>query len=216
MKGPSARAAGVVGVILAGGLSMRMGGGDKGLLDLAGRPMLAHVAARLRPQVDALIINANGDPARFAALGLTVVADTLDGFVGPLAGVLAGMRWSVAHAPAATHVLTAPADTPLVPDDTVARLSAAVAQRPQAIAIAESHGKMHPVVGLWPVALADALEDDLTRGLRKVMAWAEHHAAVAVPFQPVMMGARAVDPFFNANTPEDLAELRALMQEAAK
>jgi molybdopterin-guanine dinucleotide biosynthesis protein A len=216
MKGSTGRGTGIIGVILAGGLSRRMGGGDKGLLDVAGRPMLVHVVARLQPQVDALIVNANADPARFASLGLTVVPDTVDGFVGPLAGVLAGMRWSLAHAPAATHVVTAPADTPLLPDDTVARLHAAVSGRAKAVAVAESHGKMHPVVGLWPVALADDLEDYLARGLRKVMAWAEQHAAVAVPFEPVIIGGRTVDPFFNANTPEELAELRTLMQEAAR
>lgn len=215
MKRSTQHPKGIVGVILAGGRSQRMGGGDKGLLDLAGRPMLAHVAARLQPQVETLIVNANGDQARFAALGLAVVQDTVEGFVGPLAGVLAGMRWSRAHVPSAAHVVTTPADTPLLPADTVERLHAAVAERPQTIAIAESRGKMHPVVGLWPVVLADDLESYLARGLRKVMAWAEHHAAVAVPFEPIILGARSVDPFFNANTPEDLAELRTLMQEAA-
>src|SRR6185436_2052358 len=144
----------VTGVILAGGLSRRMGGGDKGLLELAGRPMLAHVVCRLRPQVGAILVNANGDPARFAPLGLPVVPDTVGGFVGPLAGVLAGMRWSAVNAPDARWIVTAAGDAPLLPGDLVAQLAAAVASRPGAIALAQSHGELHPVIGLWPVALA--------------------------------------------------------------
>ena len=145
----------VTGVLLAGGQSRRMGGGDKGLLELAGRPMLGHVICRLGAQVGAIVINANGDPARFDAFGLPVVPDTIGGFVGPLAGVLAGMRWSAANAPEARWIVTAAGDAPLLPSDLVARLlKAAVESRPGAIALAQSHGELHPVIGLWPVALA--------------------------------------------------------------
>src|SRR5581483_8051150 len=148
----------ITGVILAGGLSRRMGGGDKGLLQIAGKSMLAHVACRLRPQVNRVIINANGDARRFATLDLPVVPDTVGGFVGPLAGVLAGMRWSLANANEARWIVTAAADAPLLPGDLVARLIEAVAERPDTIALAQSHGELHPVIGLWPVALAGDLE----------------------------------------------------------
>src|SRR5262249_36512776 len=127
---PREPAESVTGVILAGGQSRRMGGGDKGLLDLAGKPMLAHVVERLAPQVGRMVINANGDAARFAALSLPVVADTVAGFAGPLAGVLAGMRWSLANAPAARWIATAAGDAPLLPADLVGRCLAAVRDRP--------------------------------------------------------------------------------------
>src|SRR3977135_1207059 len=117
-----------------------MGGGDKGLLELAGRPMLTHVVCRLRPQVGAMVINANGDPARFAPLELPVVPDTIGGFVGPLAGVLAGMRWSAANAPGARWIVTAPGDAPLLPSDLVARRMQAVDKRPGGAARARVHG----------------------------------------------------------------------------
>lgn len=212
-------AADTTGVLLAGGQSRRMftgwGGqaafGDKGLLDIAGKPMLAHVMARLKPQVAAMVINANGDPARFAAFGLPVVADTVEGFVGPLAGVLAGMRWSAAHTPDARAIVTVSTDAPFIPLDLVARLQAAVADRPGAIAMARSDGEWHPVIGLWPVALADDLEAALREGVRKVLRWTDRHGTVGVEFAPLRIAGRDVDPFFNANTPEELAEARALL-----
>ncbi|MEQ1614405.1 MAG: molybdenum cofactor guanylyltransferase MobA, partial [Hyphomicrobiaceae bacterium] len=158
----------ITGVLLAGGQSRRMfpdadGGGDKCLRDLAGRPMLAHMIERLGPQVNRLVLNANGDPARFAAFGLPVAADTVDGFVGPLAGTLAGMRWSLVHAPSTSHIATVSTDAPFIPADLVARLWAGIATEPGRIAIARSAGELHPVIGLWPVALAD----DLERALRE-------------------------------------------------
>jgi molybdopterin-guanine dinucleotide biosynthesis protein A len=205
----------VTGVILAGGQSRRMGGGDKGLLELAGRPMLAHVIERLAPQVGRLIINANGDPARFARLGLPVVADTVTDFAGPLAGVLAGMRWSLAHAPAARWIATAAGDAPLLPPDLVARSLAALRDRPRAIALAQSGGALHPVIGLWPVALADDLEAQLAAGIRKVLAWTDRHGTVPVPFAMLQMGGVELDPFFNANTPQELDALRAVLAGAA-
>lgn len=205
----------VTGIVLAGGLSRRMGGGDKGLRELAGKPMLAHVLDRLRPQVGRLAINANGDPARFAAFGVPVVPDTVEGFVGPLAGVLAGMRWSAAHAPRARWIATAAGDAPLLPHDLVARLVAAIEGRINAIALAQSNGDLHPVIGLWPVALADDLEEQLRAGVRKVLAWTDRHGTAAVAFPPERLGDASIDPFFNANTPEELDGLRAMLARAA-
>ena len=206
----------VTGVILAGGQSRRMGGGDKGLLELAGKPMLAHVIDRLAPQVGRLIINANGDPARFAAFGLPVVADTVAGFAGPLAGVLAGMRWSRANAPAARWIATAAGDAPLLPVDLVARCLEAVEDRPGAIALAQSAGELHPVIGVWPVALADDLEAQLAGGVRKVLHWTDRHGTVPVAFPMLRLCDIEIDPFFNANTPQDLDKLRAILAQAAK
>jgi molybdopterin-guanine dinucleotide biosynthesis protein A len=204
----------ITGVLLAGGRSRRMGGGDKGLLELAGRPMLGHVASRLAPQVGSIIINANGDPARFAAFGLPVVADTVGGFAGPLAGVLAGIRWSVAHTPAARWIVTAAGDAPLLPADLVAKFVSAVADDPGAIALAQSRGELHPVIGLWPVALADDLEAQLGAGVRKVLDWTNRHGTVPVPFPPARMCGIDIDPFFNANTPQELDQLRAMLGKA--
>jgi len=202
----------VTGIILAGGQSRRMGGGDKGLLDLGGKPMLGHVIDRLRHQVGAIAINANGDPARFASFGLPVIPDTVAGFVGPLAGVLAGMRWSAVHAPEARWIVTAAGDAPLLPFDLVARLRTAASGAPDnAIALAQSYGELHPVIGLWPVALADDLEGQLARGVRKVLHWTDRHGTVPVPFPPALVGGVELDPFFNANTPEELEELRAVI-----
>jgi molybdopterin-guanine dinucleotide biosynthesis protein A len=201
----------VTGVILAGGLSRRMGGGDKGLLDLGGVTMLGRVIDRLQPQVGRLVINANGDAARFAAFGLPVVADATADYAGPLAGVLAGMRWSLARVPAARHIATVSSDAPFLPLDLVAGLSSAIADRADAIALARSGGDVHPVIGLWPVALADDLQAWLAAGTRKVLAWVDRHASAQVDFPQVEIGGRQVDPFFNANTPEELAAARALI-----
>lgn len=208
--------ASVTGVVLAGGLSRRMGGGDKGMLVLAGKPMLAHVVDRLRPQVGAMVINANGDAARFAEFGLPVVSDTVAGFVGPLAGVLAGMRWSARHTPGASHIVTAAGDAPLLPSDLVARLMAATNERPGGIALARSQGELHPVIGAWPVALADDLQAELEAGVRKVLRWTDKHGTIGVDFPFQRIGGREFDPFYNANTPEELDELRALLAAGAR
>jgi molybdopterin-guanine dinucleotide biosynthesis protein A len=188
-----------------------MGGGDKGLLELAGKPMLAHVIERLTPQVSGLVINANGDPARFAHLGLPVVADTIADFAGPLAGVLAGMRWSRANVPAARWIATAAGDAPLLPTDLVARALAALRGHSGGVALAQSGGELHPVIGLWPVALADDLEAQLAAGVRKVLAWTDRHGTVPVPFAMLQVGGASLDPFFNANTPQELDALRAVL-----
>lgn len=186
----------VLAVILAGGLARRMGGGDKPLVRLAGRPLIAHVLERLAPQVSALVVNANGAPGRFAAFGLPVVPDGVPDHPGPLAGVLAGLEWAVAHRPDVGAVLSVPGDAPFLPADLVSRLAAAGAP-----AFAASAGQSHPTVALWPVALAPALRAALVEeGLRKVGAFAARHGAIRVEW-PV----GPVDPFFNANTPDDLA-----------
>ena len=170
----------ITGVLLAGGQSRRMGGGDKGLREIGGRPMLAHVLDRFSPQVARVVLNANGDPARFADFDLPVVADSITGNVGPLAGVLAGMRWSAENAPSATHIATASTDAPLIPQDLVARLAASLEGRPERITLAASGGHKHPVIGLWPVALADDLEAALNEGVRKVLHWTDRHGTLAL------------------------------------
>jgi len=202
----------VTGVLLAGGLSRRMGGGDKCLRDLAGRPMLGHVIERLASQVGAMVINANGDPARFASFGLDVVPDTVGGFAGPLAGVLAGMRWSASAAPDAQWIVTVSTDAPFLPLDLTQRLRSAIADAPRTIALAASGGNVHPVIGLWPVALADDLEEQLEAGVRKVLHWTDRHASTVVDFPLLRFHGRMIDPFFNANTPEELAEANELIE----
>jgi molybdopterin-guanine dinucleotide biosynthesis protein A len=192
----------VPAMILAGGLSRRMGGGDKCLLPLGDRPLLALVIERLRPQAAALALNANGDATRFARFGLDVVADDAADFAGPLAGILAAMDWARRVHPAAAAVLTAPADTPFLPRDLASRLEAAGAP-----AVARSGGRIHPVVGLWPLALRDDLLGALRReGIRKVEDWTGRLGPAVVDFET-----GAIDPFFNVNTPEDLMRAAALL-----
>ena len=189
------------GVILAGGLARRMGGGDKALLQLAGKPLLQHVIDRLRPQVAEIVLNANGDPARFARFGLPVVPDTVEGFAGPLAGVLAGMRWAAARGH--SHVASAAGDTPFFPTDLVARLQAAKGAEPISMAATEDPERgmsEHPTFALWPVELADDLERALTTStMRKVIVWTSRHGCARAVFEGHL-------PFFNVNTPDDLAE----------
>lgn len=201
----------IVGVLLAGGLSRRMGGGDKGMLLLAGKPMMAHVRDRLSAQVRPIVLNANGDPHRFAGLGLPVVADEIGGFAGPLAGVWAGLRWAEQNAPGARFIVTAACDTPFFPHDLVAALRTAVGDTYPAIALAASGGQVHPVFGLWPVALAGDLEAALRSGIRKVLDWTARHATFEVSFPQTRIGGTAIDPFFNANTPAELSEAERLL-----
>lgn len=206
----------VVGVLLAGGQSRRMGGGDKGLRLLAGKPMMAHVRDRLAAAANPIIINANGDPQRFAPLGLPVVADEVEGYAGPLAGVLAGLKWAAEHQPKARYVATAACDTPFFPEDFVAALLSAAEGTYPAISLAASDGQVHPVFGLWPVALADDLEAALRAGTRKVLDWTARHQTYVVSFPSVHIGGSVVDPFYNANTPEEFAEAeRLLLREPA-
>jgi molybdenum cofactor guanylyltransferase len=190
-----------LGVVLAGGLARRMGGGDKARIRIGGKTILERVLARLAPQCSAVIINANGDPARFADTGLPVVPDSVPDFVGPLAGILAGLDWAAAHAPAVADVVSAPGDCPFLPRDLVARLTAARRAAGLPLACARSGEWRHPVLGLWPVALRDDLRRALVEGgQRKIEVWTARHG-IAIADWP----ATPVDPFFNVNTPEDAA-----------
>lgn len=195
-----------IGVLLAGGLARRMGGGDKPMRTIGGRTILDRVIARLRPQCDRLILNANGDPARFAAFGLTVIADDVPDYPGPLAGILAALDWTAANRPEVEWVLSAAADCPFLPRDLVARLHEARAKENAQLAVAASGGQSHPVIGLWRVDLRDALRHSLTvEDIRKIDRWTARYrlATVSWPTAPL-------DPFFNANTMEDVAEAERL------
>ncbi|MCW5771841.1 MAG: molybdenum cofactor guanylyltransferase MobA [Rhodospirillaceae bacterium] len=196
-----------VGLLLAGGLARRMGGGDKPLRLLGGRPMLAHIVERARPQVAELVLNANGDPDRFAAFGLPVTADVVEGFAGPLAGVLTGMEWAAAHRPEAEWLATFATDAPFFPRDLVARLHRAVVEAGADMACARSDGRDHPVFALWPVRLRTELRRAMVEeGIRKVDAWTGCYRLAVAEFSAVPF-----DPFFNANRPDDLAEAERLL-----
>lgn len=199
----------ILGVVLAGGLATRMGGGDKGLLPLGGVTLLDHVIQRLGPQCARLAINANGDPARFSRFGLPVIADTLPDFPGPLAGVLAGLDWAAGEGGDA--IVTAAADTPFLPCDLVARLRDAAAEKQVPIALSASPdeqgtARRHPTFGLWPVALREDLRAELSGGLRKIVLWADRHGAVTARFP-----AEPFDPFFNVNTPQDMTRAAMIL-----
>ena len=201
----------VVGLLLAGGQSRRMGGGDKALRPLGGASMLERVIERLRPQVAALVLNANGDAARFANFGLPVVADSVPDFAGPLAGVLAGLDWSAAHRPDCPFIVSVATDAPFLPTNLVARLAAELEAAEADLACAASAGRAHPVFGLWPVRLREDLRRAVREeGIRKVDEWTARHKLVTVPFLDA-----PVDPFFNANRPEDLILAAALLQKVA-
>jgi len=193
--------AAVAGVLLAGGQSRRMGGGDKCLRLLAGKPILSHVIERIGPQVQALVLNANGDPARFRDYRLPVVQDAVEGFAGPLAGVLTGMEWVRENRPEIPWLVSVPTDAPFLPRDLVARLREAIERDSADMACACSHGRAHPVAGIWPVRLADELRAAMVEEeIRKVDVWTGRYRLVQVEFS-----VDPVDPFFNANRPDDLA-----------
>lgn len=195
-----------LGVLLAGGLARRMGGGDKPMKTIGGRTILERVIARLAPQCDGLILNANGDPARFASFGLPVVADTVEGFAGPLAGVLTALDWAALHRPDVEWVLSAATDCPFLPRDLVARLQHVRIEQGAQLAVAASGEQIHPVIGLWNVALRGELRHALVvEDMRKIDRWTARYklATVTWPDKPI-------DPFFNANTVEDVAEAEQL------
>ena len=198
-----------LGVVLAGGLATRMGGGDKGLLPLGAGTLLSHVIDRLAPQIADMALNANGDPDRFADLGLPVLADSIEGYAGPLAGVLAGLDWAAERG--AEAIVTAAADTPFFPADLVPQLLLAAEGMTHPLVLAATpdpkRGTVrHPTFGLWPVALRDNLRGALHDGLRKVVLWTDTHAGreAVFPVDPF-------DPFFNVNTPDDLEKAKALL-----
>jgi molybdenum cofactor guanylyltransferase len=202
----SSDAPAIPAVLLAGGLARRMGGGDKPMRKIAGRSILERVVARLQPQCDGLIINANGDPARFAGFGLPVIADSVADFPGPLAGILAGLDWAAANRPDVAWMLSAAADCPFLPRDLVARLHRARIAENAQLAVAVSGSQSHPVIGLWSVALREELRHALVvEDVRKIDRWTARYALATAtwPTEPL-------DPFFNANTAEDLAEAERL------
>jgi len=201
---------GVCGVLLAGGQSRRFGGGDKSLRLLGGRPVLARILDIARPQTDALVLNANGDPARFSEFDVPVAADVIGGYAGPLAGVLTGLEWARDNAPDCRWVASFACDAPFAPRDLVARLLAAVKAGGADLACASSGGRDHPVFGLWPVSFAGDLRRAVVEeGIRKVDLWTARHrlAHADWPSDPV-------DPFFNVNRPDDLARAEAMLAEA--
>jgi molybdopterin-guanine dinucleotide biosynthesis protein A len=191
-----------LGLVLAGGLARRMGGGDKTRIRIGGKTILARMLARLQPQCSGVILNANGDPARFADTGLPVVGDSIPDFAGPLAGILAGLDWAATHAPEIADVASVPGDCPFLPADLIARLAAARRTAGLPLACARSGEWRHPVVGLWPVALRDELRTALIdESLHKIEAWTARYGVAIVDWKST-----PVDPFFNVNTPEDAAE----------
>jgi molybdenum cofactor guanylyltransferase len=195
-----------LGLVLAGGLARRMGGGDKARITIGGVTILQRVLACLKPQCTGLVINANGDPARFADTKLPVVSDNVPDFAGPLAGILAGLDWAVLHMPECEWLASVPGDCPFLPNDLVARLHAARAAAGAPLACAHSGDWRHPVIGLWPLALRDDLRRALVaEGLRKIEIWTARHG-VAIADWP----AEPVDPFFNVNTPEDAAQAQTM------
>ena len=195
-----------LGLVLAGGLARRMGGGDKARLSIGGATILQRVLACLAPQCERVVINANGDPTRFADTGLPVVADSVPDFAGPLAGILAGLDWTPAHAPNCEWLLSVPGDCPFLPKDLLARLHEARRAAGTSLACARSGAWRHPVVGLWSIDLREDLRRALMdEGLRKIEIWTARHG-VAIADWP----AEPVDPFFNVNTADDAARAEAL------
>jgi molybdenum cofactor guanylyltransferase len=191
-----------LGLVLAGGLARRMGGGDKARIRIGGKTILERVLDRLAAQCSRLILNANGDPARFADTGLAVVPDTVPDFAGPLAGILAGLDWAAAHGSEIADVVSVPGDCPFLPRDLVSRLIAARQAEGRPLACARSGEWRHPVVGLWPVALRNDLRKALVEeDLHKIEIWTARHG-VAIADWPDA----PVDPFFNVNTPEDATQ----------
>ena len=204
----------VPGVILAGGLARRMGGGDKGLLQLGDRTLLEHVIARIAPQVSNLVLNANGDPARFSDYELPVISDCAEDFAGPLAGVLASLDWAAGQGE--ENIVTVAADTPFFPTDLVSVLADARAKAGTQIALASTQGAVpgqhrHPTFGLWPVSLREDLRQSLRDGVRKVVAWTDKHGCASAEFPAI-----DYDPFFNVNTPQDLERARRLLRKVAE
>lgn len=196
----------VLGLLLAGGLARRMGGGDKALKTIGGMTILDHVLERLKPQCAAVVLNANGDPSRFAAWGLPVVPDSVEGFAGPLAGILAGLDWAATHNPSVTHVVSVAADTPFIPRDLVVRMVSEMQEAKATLASAASGGWNHPVIALWPVMIRDVLRDALLVGNeRKIDRFTSRY-----PLATVTWTTDPIDPFFNANEPDDLAKAEGL------
>lgn len=207
----------VIGVILAGGLSRRMEGPEKSLMYLNEKPLVQLACERLENQIPTVILNANGDPGRFSFLQNPVQADIIEGFAGPLAGIVSAMHWAKENAPTAQRVVTAPADTPFFPTNLAERFESEL--RPlstdsqnKSICLAYSDGNRHPVFGSWPVALYDDLLAFLTlENERKVMLFAQRYSLLKIDFT----GSEAFDPFFNINTPDDFETAKSIQKAAA-
>ena len=207
MSGTAPIAKPIVGVLLAGGLARRMGGGDKPMRALGGKPILDHVIDRVKPQVHHLILNANGDPARFSDYGLPVVADVIDGHQGPLAGILTALDWAAENVPEADYVVSFATDAPFLPHDLVARLMAPVSAGQAPLSCAITGDRTHPVFAVWPVALRDELRRAMIdEEMRKIDLWTDRIGITHVPFETT-----PVDPFFNVNRPENLEEAERLL-----
>jgi molybdenum cofactor guanylyltransferase len=200
-----------LGLVLAGGLARRMGGGDKARIEIGGVTILDRVLATLSGQCVDIIINANGDPERFADTGCIVVPDTVPDFAGPLAGILVGLDWLAAQENGIEWLLSVPGDCPFLPDDLVERLHQARRDMGSGmrLACARSGEWRHPVVGLWPLALrADLRKALIEEDLRKIEVWTARHG-VAIAEWP----AEPIDPFFNVNTPEDAVKAEKIVAE---
>ena len=196
---------GIAGVVMAGGQSRRMGGGDKCLRLLGGRPILDRILERAAPQVGPLLLNANGEPARFSGYGLPVRSDAIGEFAGPLAGILTGLEWAREDAPDCAWLASFACDAPFLPEDLVLRLQKAVEENNADLACARSRGRSHPVFGLWRVDLARDLRNAMEEeGIRKVDIWTGRHKLVEVEFEDRVFDEGTYDPFFNTNRPEDL------------
>ena len=197
----------IVGILLAGGLSRRMGGGDKNLLQLGGKSILRHVIERIAPQVDTLILNANGDAGRFAEYGLPVVGDVIDGYAGPLAGILTGLEWASVNVPSCEWVATFATDAPFVPKNLVAELLNSIEANGADMACAMSKDRTHPPFAIWPIRLKDALRAAMIdEGMRKIDLWTSRYKIDHVPFK-----GEGIDPFFNINKPDNLDEAKQLL-----
>jgi molybdopterin-guanine dinucleotide biosynthesis protein A len=188
-----------------------MGGGDKPMRDIGGRTILDHVISRFRPQCGELLLSANGDPGRFSALGLPVIADGVADHPGPLAGILAALDWTAGNRPDARWVASAAGDCPFLPRDFVARLHDARAEADTTLAVAHSGARRHPVAGLWRIDLREELRDALLSGMRKIQSWSARY-----PIAVATWTTDPVDPFFNVNTSDDLAEARLLAMRIEK
>ncbi|MBV8446437.1 MAG: molybdenum cofactor guanylyltransferase MobA [Hyphomicrobiales bacterium] len=199
-----------LGILLAGGLARRMGGGDKPLREIGGKSLLAHVIERMHPQCEALVLNANGAAERFSEFGLPVVADSIEGFAGPLAGVLAGLDWATAHAKGLKWAVSIATDTPFLPRDLVQKLHAARVERKARLASAASGGRTHPVIGLWPIDIREELRVALEEGWRKIDLFTARHTLAIAEWSVL-----PYDPFFNANAPDDLAQAEGIARTSA-
>ena len=197
----------IVAVLLAGGLARRMGGGDKCLREVAGRPLLSRVIERILPQVDHVVLNANGDPERFSEFGLPVIADVVEGNAGPLAGILTGLDWAARHVTECEWVVSVPTDAPFLPMDYVARMMAAIQDEDAELACASTNGRTHPVAGLWALRLMLELRSALIdEDIRKIDQWTVRYRLADVEFS-----SEPIDPFFNANRPEDLKAAEVIL-----